>query len=301
VIAALALSASVDVTYVVDSLTVGEIHRPDTTLKLAGGKALNVARALVALGEPVRAIAVLGGSAGAFVERLLADEGVDTRVLWSDVETRNCVTIASTESGKLTEVYERPTPVGVLAQAEVERELDDLSGDVSWLALSGSIPSDVDLTSLGSALTRCRERGIHVALDTHGEALAALIDLVHPELVKVNRAEAAELLLAPTGDTATLAAGIRSRSSGLVVVTDGANGSLAFGEQGVAVSPPVDLVGRYPVGSGDCFLAGFLVATVRGLTFERALAVAASCAAANAAVPGAAIFDRTETLEALVR
>jgi 1-phosphofructokinase family hexose kinase len=301
VIAVLALSASVDVTYVVASLAAGEIHRPTTTLKLPGGKALNVARAAAALGEPVRAIAVLGGSAGRFVQALLADEDVDARVLWSDVETRSCVTIASADDGRLTEVYEQPTPIGQRAQTEVERELDELPGDVSWLVLSGSIPSDVDLPSLAFALTRCRQRGIRIALDTHGEALAALIDLVRPELVKVNRAEASELLLTPSADTPVLAAGIRGRSGGLVVVTDGANGSLALGEGGVVVSKPVDVVGRYPVGSGDCFLAGFLVATVRGLTLDQALAVAATCAGANAAVPGAAIFDRTETLGALVR
>jgi fructose-1-phosphate kinase PfkB-like protein len=128
--------------------------------------------------------------------------------------------------------------------------------------------------------------------------LSALIDLVQPELVKVNRAEAGELVGA-SFTIAELARLIRGRSSGLVVITDGPNGSVALAEGEPVWSQPVSLIGAYPVGSGDSFLAGFLVATVRGLDLDRALAVAAACAAANAEVPGAAIFERSETLRML--
>ena len=298
-IACLALSASLDVTYVVESLAVGAIHRPTTTLKLPGGKALNVARAAAAFGEPVRAIAVLGGSAGRSVEKLLDEEGIDARVIWSAAETRSCVTIASEDDGRLTEIYEHPTPVGLRAQVAVESDLDGLPDDTSWLVLSGSVPADVDLGSLARALTRCRQRGIRIGLDTHGAALTGLIDLIQPELVKVNRAEAGDLLATPTAEPDALAAGIRERSNGLVVVTNGAQGAVALGDAGLVVSKPVEIIGRYPVGSGDCFLAGFLVATVRGLPLERAMAAAAACAGANAAVPGAAVFDVSDTLREL--
>jgi 1-phosphofructokinase family hexose kinase len=299
VIACLSLSASLDVTYVVESLALGEIHRPTETLKLAGGKALNVARAAVALGEDVRAIAVLGGFAGRHVETLLADAALDVRALWSHAETRSCVTIASLDDARLTEIYEQAAPIGPGVHEQIARELDSLPGSFEWLVVSGSIPSDIDLPTLAASLRRCRQRGIGIALDTHGAALARLIDLLQPELVKVNRAEAAELLAAPTSPATELAAGIRHLSGGLVVVTDGANGAVAVGDEGVVVSKPVATVGPYPVGSGDCFLAGFLAATIRDLGLAQSLAVAAACAGANAAVPGAAIFDRAETVAML--
>ncbi|MCR6712379.1 MAG: PfkB family carbohydrate kinase [Demequina sp.] len=61
-----------------------------------------------------------------------------------------------------------------------------------------------------------------------------------------------------------------------------------------ASSPPVDSPGLFPVGSGDCFLAGLVSALERGLELGGALAVAARVGAANAQVPGAAVFDVPE-------
>ena len=51
-ITVLLLSPSLDVTYLVDEVTVGEIHRPHTVLRSPGGKGLNLARAAHRRGEP---------------------------------------------------------------------------------------------------------------------------------------------------------------------------------------------------------------------------------------------------------
>jgi fructose-1-phosphate kinase PfkB-like protein len=61
--------------------------------------------------------------------------------------------------------------------------------------------------------------------------------------------------------------------------------------------------GRYPVGCGDCFLAGLVVALERRQTWHQGLARALGTAAANAELAGAGRFDpaRADTiaLEAL--
>jgi 1-phosphofructokinase family hexose kinase len=298
VITCVALSASLDVTYVVDSLTLGSIHRPQATLKLPGGKALNVARAAARLGERVRSIAVLGGSTGELMRRLIEHEGVETDIVWTDSETRSCVTIASEDDGRLTEIYERPAAIDRGAQAQVESALEDVAPG-SWLVLAGSVHENIDLTSLGRALARARRRGVLVALDTHGAALRQLAIEVEPDLVKVNRSEAAEFQGNPAADPDELAGDIRARTGGLVVVTDGAGGAVAVGGDERVRSAPVAVAGPYPVGSGDCFLGGFLTAAVRGLPLDRSMAVASACAASNAAVPGAAIFDPAATVAEL--
>jgi 1-phosphofructokinase family hexose kinase len=300
-ITCLALSAALDVTYLLDHLELGAIHRPLATLKLPGGKALNVARALVSLGESAQALVVLGGHTGRLVEHLLIGSGVEVHAVDTADETRTCVTIVSSSESEdaITEVYEPATLVTPSAFREVERLVAALDPrEDSWLVLSGSVPAELDLAHLGRMLSARREAGIRIAIDTHGTALDALIDTVHPDLVKVNRVEATALLgESPDAALEVLAAGIRERSGGLVIVTDGADGSLALG----ATDSPggdtavrtvgVKRLGSYPVGSGDCFLAGFLFATVQGHSLEQALAAAATCASANAAVPGAALFD----------
>ena len=49
--------------------------------------------------------------------------------------------------------------------------------------------------------------------------------------------------------------------------------------------------GRYPVGSGDSFLAGLVTALDRGEAWEDALRLALGAGAANAELPGAARLD----------
>jgi fructose-1-phosphate kinase PfkB-like protein len=63
--------------------------------------------------------------------------------------------------------------------------------------------------------------------------------------------------------------------------------------------------GRYPVGSGDAFLAGLVTALDDGASWEDALRLALGAGAANAEMPGAARLDparaRTLACEADVR
>jgi 1-phosphofructokinase family hexose kinase len=292
----LGLTPALDVVYVLDAVVPGSIHRPPVVLKSAGGKSLNVARALARLGRPVRAVAPLGGHVGALVRDLLAEAGVAADVIETGVETRLCVTACDTGAARLTEFYEPVESVGLPAE-RLTAELTERLGLIrpgEWLTVSGAAPRDLDTAVLAGVLASARARGVRVALDTHGPALGALLRLASPDLVKVNRAEAAEL----TG-AASAAEGARALAAlggAIAVVTDGEAGSFAATPDGYEVAqPPVDEPGSYPVGSGDCFLAG-LVAGLDGDEplsrdrLEAALALAARIAAANARQPGAAVF-----------
>jgi 1-phosphofructokinase family hexose kinase len=296
VITALALSPALDVTYLLDEFTLDVINRPTKVLRLPGGKAINAARAIAALGSPSAVIAPLGGHIGDLIEALLADSGLALTRIATRGETRSCVTIASAEAGALTELYEPSTPLGELAWHGIERAVADIRpspGD--WLALSGSIPADVDLDRLTDLMTDAAARGFRLAIDTHGDALAALVNGANPHLVKVNRSEATALLALETDVSLdTLADSIRRLGGGLVVVTDGVAGSLAVDDSGSYRVEPDAVIGRFAVGSGDCFLGGLLAALDRGESVREALTLAAACASSNASTPGAANFDATD-------
>ena len=287
----LGLTPALDVVYVLDEVRLGAIHRPPVIIKSAGGKSLNVARALARLGLPARAIAPLGGSIGDLVAALLADSGVELDRIPTSIETRLCVTACDTSAGELTEFYE---PV-----AEFDVSLDEIARRTAsvrpgeWLIVSGSVPAGIDPAAFAHALAADTDRGVLLAVDVHGPALGAIIEAAHPSLVKVNRAEAADL----TGETDPKAAASQlvARGAHTAVVTDGAAGSFAVTAAGEhASSPRVDSPGLFPVGSGDCFLAGLVGALGRGAALGRALEFAATVGAANARVPGAAVFDSPE-------
>ncbi|WP_188079004.1 1-phosphofructokinase family hexose kinase [Actinotalea subterranea] len=290
-ISAVALSPSLDVTYRVASLH--GIQRPEATRRVAGGKSLNAARAAARLGADVLAVAVLGGGTGDVVRRAAEEDGVRVDAVAGRHLTRTCVSVSAASTGDLTEVYEQATRVE-------PDELESLLARVAarararpgWWLVSGALPTSLPDDTLSRLVRVLHDAGVRVAVDSHGPALASAVDTDPPDLVKVNRAEAAEVLGLPV-DTplGELVRSLRARAGVLAVVTDGTAG-VAASDGDVGLVARLDgHVGDYPVGSGDSFLGALLVALDRGDGLADALALATAAATANAQVPGAAVFS----------
>lgn len=308
-ISALALSPSLDVTYVVDALE--GIQRPLSTHRVAGGKALNAARAASALGARVSAVAVLGGGAGQDVAAGARADGVDLHVVPGE-PTRSCVSIFARDTGRLTEIYERAVPVSVsAASAAVDAAVRLAASRPGWWLVSGGLPASAPAGLLADVVGRLRDAGARVAVDSHGAALRGAVE-ARPDLVKVNRAEALELVGgAPAGDgpgaggggvpggeepaVPDLLAAVRERTGGLVVITDGAAGAWATDGERVLRATLTGHTGGFPVGSGDSFLGGLLVALDGGASLADALSLATAAGTANAQAPGAAVLDPAQT------
>lgn len=287
-ITCLGLSPALDVTYGVGALTVGGIHRPDWKLALPGGKSFNVARALRALGEPVRAIAPLGGAVGAQIRADLLADGLDVVAVETDAPTRTCVSVVDAGDGRITEFYEHAAPLDDAAWAGITDAVAAV--DEGWLAVSGSVPEE-RADHLAALLAAASARGIRLALDQRGPALVAALAATRPDVVKVNRVEAEEAVGA--GTAAELAARLRESGTRTAIVTDGAAGSVAVDDCGAWQAAPLS-AGTFTVGAGDSFLAGLLSVLSADLPLDEALRRAAAVAAANTQRPGAALFDPGE-------
>lgn len=287
------LTPSVDLTYLVDHLAPGSIHRPTAVLRCAGGKPLNLARAAAALGADVAVVAVLGGGTGDWLSAELRRAEIAVRAVPTPALTRTCVSVSAADSDELTEFYEYADPipdeVWVELRTALAAELDRRPG---WLAISGGPPRGLPATALAELAELAHERGRLVAADTHGASLAPLLD-TGPALVKINRTEAADVLgIEPQGELAEMAAALRSRTGGTVVLTDGAAGSVGLDGSGrVFRAPAPARRGRFPVGSGDSHLGGLLTALDRGDGLDAALRLATAAGVANAQIPGPARFD----------
>ncbi|MFC7876942.1 PfkB family carbohydrate kinase [Isoptericola sp. NPDC057391] len=289
-ISALALSPSLDVTYVVDELE--GIQRPLSTHRVPGGKALNAARAAAALGARVSAVAVLGAGVGDDVAAGARAEGVDLHVVPGEEATRSCVSILSRRSGRLTEVYEQAVPLAAAtAAAAVDTAVALAARRPGWWFASGGLPASAPAGLLAEVVRSWHDAGVRVAVDSHGPALRSAV-LARPDLVKVNRAEAVELTGADQqAPVSEILAEVRALTGGAVVVTDGAAGAWATDGRRVLRARLEGHVGRFPVGSGDSFLSGLLVALDRGDDLAGAMALATAAGTANAQVPGAAVLD----------
>ncbi len=239
----------------------GRLHRVQEVEELAGGKGLNLARAVVRLGGEAEAVAFLGGYVGARVRELAAEEGLPLVALEAE-RTRACQILS--DPSATTEVYEPCPPAG-------RGLLDQVAPVVrpeALRVLSGSLPPGLPPEEL---LAVFRPHAVD-SLQAFAPALALGVPLIKP-----NRAELRSLV-----PGRPLEAGRRlfRRYGVALLVSLGEEGLLYVGKEGSYRAFAPRRPGN-PVASGDTLLGAFLLARERGEGLVGALRFAAAAAAAN--------------------
>ncbi|RSM75052.1 1-phosphofructokinase [Amycolatopsis sp. WAC 01375] len=243
-------NAALDVTYTVDGLRPGAVHRVREVRHRAGGKGVNVARVLHALGADVRAIFTAGGATGTAVVRDLAAAGIPAAAVPIGGETRRTTTVLA-DDGSVTLLNE-PGPRltedewQALAAAVRARKPD-------VLVCSGSLPPGAG----GYAGLLGRAPSI---LDTSGEALLAGL-AGRPSVVKPNADELREV----TGlrDPVAAATELRKAGAGAVVVSLGPEGLLAVTGSGTWHAAPSTVLSGNTTGAGDAVVAALALGLSR--------------------------------------
>jgi len=298
-----AASPSIDKLFVVARLEVGAVHRPQEFLQLPGGKAINAARAAVALGGRVEVVGLAGGHAGRWVAEETEAAGIPARFVRCRSETRASLSVLDLERERLTEFYEAGGPVERAEWDAFSAAVTSALGPGDWLALSGSLPREAPLEGYAELIGEAHAAGARTAIDARGPALARALE-AGPEVVKVNAAEAAETLGAAVDDLdAALGAAdalrrLAGHRQGVAAVTHGEEGAAIALSDGSLRAGQVGTRGPFPVGSGDAFLAGLLVEREREGSWGEAFALALAAGAANAERPGPGRLDprRAEAL-----
>ncbi|WP_411101569.1 1-phosphofructokinase family hexose kinase [Streptomyces sp. cmx-4-9] len=283
------LNCALDVTYRVPRLRPHASHRVTAVAERPGGKGVNVARVLAALGHPVTATGFAGGPAGALVRELLAaSPGVVDALLPCAGATRRTVAVVDETSGDTTQ-FNEPGPLVTPAEwAGFLARYQALLDGVRAVALCGSLPPGVPVGAYAVLVRTARAAGVPVLLDTSGEALRRGV-AARPEMIKPNAAELAEL----TGFREPLPAtrDALRRGAHAVVTSLGPEGLLAATARGGwRAAPPRALAGN-PTGAGDSAVAGLLSGLVEGLDWPERLVRAVALSAATVAAPAAGEFD----------
>jgi 1-phosphofructokinase family hexose kinase len=305
VIICVAANPSIDKLFEVERLVAGGIHRPLGFVQTAGGKGLNAARAAHRLGGGVRVAAILRGHAGRWLEETLQAEGIEGAFVWTHGENRSSLSVADRSARNLTEFYEHGPVAPEAAWVELIEATSRMFRSGSWLTISGSMPQGLSDGGYRDLVAEARAAGVRVALDAEGEPLRIALE-AGPEVVKVNAAEAEGLLgeAASSREDASIAcARLQALAGGdghAGIVTRGADGVTVAAPDGTRYEGVLYERGRYPVGSGDAFLAGLVVGLERDDPWPDALVLALGAAAANAELPGAGALDaaRAQTLVA---
>ncbi len=286
---------AIDRTLHVDALHLGEVHRAARTLAAAGGKGLNVARAIRTLGGSPLCMGLVGGHTGSLLAELAEREGLPAH--WTRVknETRTCVILV--EQGRdATVINERGAEVSADECQTFLRDVWAQAEPAQLLCLSGSLPPGFALGDFALLLWGLVEQKKSVWVDTSGAALKAALN-VGGVNIKVNAAELGEALeLEILNVEQALDAGrqLLARGVSSVVVTLGRDGAVLVTESGAwsARPPAIEIVSS--VGSGDAFLGGLAFALEQGRSPETALRYGVAAGAANALRFGGGVMDREE-------
>jgi 1-phosphofructokinase family hexose kinase len=263
-------------------LVTGDVNRAASVHVNAAGKAVNVARVAVMLGEKVKSVGFAGGKSGDELVGDMKRMGIKTFYHRVQSPTRVCVTVIDEKGRTTTELVEEAGPVSSFDLILLRLRALEAAVNCGVVVCSGSLAPGVSPSEM---------RQIVHEVQQHGRRKVAIIDASGPMLsqffgdpdcvLKCNAKEfwgtfSPDDVLGKTGN-------LLNKTDMLgIVITDGTEPTRVFDRSGgyVIRTPKVKVVS--PIGSGDAVAAGLAVGLSRKLPFPDAVRLGVACGAANA-------------------
>lgn len=283
----LTLNPAFDVHCAGESFLAEHENFADILSEEAGGKGINLARALIAGGTPGKALAVLGDEkTDAFLSLLKADS-LDLLTLRVPGRIRENITL-HVKDHKETRLSFRgfDAPIGLLERVTALLDAELEKGDV--LTFTGSATPGLEKGELKVFLTHFREKGVKIVIDSRSFDLSDLLSL-RPWLIKPNEEEASSLFGKPVTsfeDVKDAARTLSEKGIENVMVTLGPRGILLASHGTLLSAVPPAITPLSTIGAGDSTIAGFITGHISGETLPSALARAAATGSAACLTPG---------------
>jgi 1-phosphofructokinase family hexose kinase len=292
------LNAAIDKTLAVPNFRLGRRHRATEQTAMAGGKGVNVARALKTLGQPVIATGVAGGPTGTRIIEHLTEEAILNDFVRIREESRTSTAVVDPTNGEQTEINERGPSV---SETELELFVDTLlyrAKGAGVCVFAGSLPRGVEAGLYARLVDEMKRLGVTTVLDSEGEPLR-LGTRQGPSVVSPNELEAEELVGHEFADDEDRQVAVREMvgmgaREAIMTLADGCLALVEDGERRLyrATLEPLEPVSS--VGSGDAFLAGYVAARYAARAPEDCLRFAVACGAESTQHFGAGRLDPRE-------
>jgi 1-phosphofructokinase/tagatose 6-phosphate kinase len=296
VIVTVTLNAAIDRTLTVPNFQRGQRHRASAGVALAGGKGINVARTLKALGVPVVATGLAGGITGTRIVEELTRESILNDFVRIEGESRTSTAVVDPTGETYTEINEWGPAVTEEELAVLTEKLRYLTQGAELVVFAGSLPRDVADDFYAEAVRELTRRHVGVVLDCEGEPLRLGVE-AEPFLVSPNQVEAEALVgqeFHDDDDFALALDRIAEMGARNVLITTEA-GCVALvhedreAERYRTSAPLLEPVST--VGAGDALLGAYLAARHSGRNQAEALRAAVATGAASTLEVGAGRFD----------
>jgi 1-phosphofructokinase/tagatose 6-phosphate kinase len=293
------LNAAIDRTVAVPNFRLGQRHRAVEARTVAGGKGVNVARALKLLGRPVIATGLAGGATGSRILERLVEEGILNDFTRISEESRTNLVVVDPTNNEQSEINERGPEVRPDEIARFTEKLLYLAKGAELCVIAGSIPPGVEPDAYERLIADLQALDVPVLLDTDGEPMRAGLR-AEPAVVAPNVDEAEEAVgheFTEPEDLSLGLSGLLEMGATEAIITR-ENGCVAISGLGVDRSRyEVEIEPLEPVagvGSGDAFLAGYASARYRGASAPDCLAYGVACGAESTQRLGAGLIDARE-------
>jgi 1-phosphofructokinase family hexose kinase len=296
------LNSAIDKTLSVPNFRLGRRHRTVEQTTMPGGKGVNVARLLKALGQPVIATGFTGGPTGTRIVDQLTQLSVLSDFVRIREESRTNTAVIDPTTGEQTEINERGPKV---TAQEVELFVDKLlylAKGASMCVFAGSLPRDVDSDIYAGLIRELRRLGVTSIVDTDGDPMRRAVR-AEPDVISPNVLEAEELVghefsddpdewAIATREMCELGAreAIMTMGEGCFARMRPEDGESEPALYPVRLASPA-LEPRATIGSGDAFLAGFVAARYSGRSAADCLAYGVACGAESTQHLGAGLID----------
>jgi 1-phosphofructokinase family hexose kinase len=293
------LNAAIDKSLSVPNFRLGRRHRTVEQRTIAGGKGVNIARTLKALGQPVIATGFAGGATGTHIVEQLTEESILNDFVRIREESRTNTSVLDPTTGQQTEINERGPAV---SEREVELFRDKLlylARGAAIVVFAGSLPPGVEPGIYAALIGDLERMEVTTVVDTDGEPLRQAVR-AEPDVVSPNVLEAEELVgheFAGEEERSLVVREIAALGPREAIMTlpDG-----CFAQVLVDGQPRVKrarIEPREPIaksGSGDAFLAGYLAARYEGRAPDQCLRFGVACGAESTGRLGAGLIDPRE-------
>jgi 1-phosphofructokinase family hexose kinase len=290
------LNAALDRTLTVPNFQLGHRHRASQGLTLAGGKGINVARALKRLDVPVVATGLAGGRTGTRIVEELTSEAILNDFVRIADESRTSTAVVDPTAATYTEINEWGPQVGPEELVILLDKISYLARGADMVVFAGTLPRGVDDSFYAEAIRDLNRRNVRAVLDSEGPPLRHGVE-AEPFLVTPNQREAEGLVGQELGDDEDYVMALdRIADMGarnVLVTTESRSFGLFRPERKRllfrADAPRVEPISA--VGSGDVLLAAFLAARLAERPLDESLRGAVAAGAASTLEVGAGRFE----------
>jgi 1-phosphofructokinase family hexose kinase len=187
------LNPALDHILFLPEVNLGKFNRAQSTIRMPGGKGINVACSLAVLGEEAVATGFLGGQGCPTFERALRKLGVTTSFIYVDQEIRTDFFIIEEKKARQSLMVEKGSPIELRYLNSFKANFERLLHSAKLVEIGGSLPKGVAANFVKELVVLANKKNVKVVLNLPETILTECMQGTQTFIVKPDLRESKRL------------------------------------------------------------------------------------------------------------